>query len=877
MSGDSTLILTPTILTPTARLARAEKLRLAAEQQAAGQSAWIPADVLAFSSWISRLRDEWFLGGDDERVPITATQALVLWQEVIDRDIFIGEPRVAEMAAASWRLIHEFGLDDPTDWPALLMSEDNRRFRDWAIRFRELCAERGLVDEWTFAASLPALIRERHLPLPNSIRLQGFDLPMTPIQSAIVEAAETAGSQVLRDAPESPADVSFEISAHADADDEMQAAARWARSELENNPDQRIAIVVPNLRERLDRVDGLFRQVFDAPGFALSPEGREAWHISLGPALSTWPLVADALAILKLNPARISQPEAASLLRSPFLAGSVEETAQRAQTRISLAERKPYWVHAGELAWLAGKNEARELGQRLAQWEAIRKEHRDATTPSAWVARFQKELKALGFGHGRGLGSREYQVLQRFHDLLEDFSTLDLVIDRPLSRGQAVRRLNERAGAASFREHNPGTPVEILGVEEALGSRFDALWITALDNRTWPKPTRRDPLIPGPVQAELPGANAAASVERARFELEGLKRTASNLRGSFATGRGEEMIALTPLLAGHTVDMPQIEQALESAPMEILPDDIRAPALTAGTMQGGTGVLQRQSDCPFRAFAEWRLNAGDPTPPRPGLDARARGSLVHKALEHVWRGLDGLDALKALDDKTLDARIGHACEQALEHFGRYNPLALSRAGTELERQCLERSLRRWLALEVEREDFTIQALEHKAGLRFGDLTLTGKIDRIDEIAGGGSVVMDYKTGMSGKNGWMPDQRLADVQLPAYALALEPQPVAITFARLRPDAMGFDGLSEVDVGTPGVEVIGEIKRSKFKEFESWQVLLDHWQHSLEGLAAEFSAGHAEVEPREPRVCDYCHLHSLCRIHERQWTDIEREDI
>jgi hypothetical protein len=129
-------------------------------------------------------------------------------------------------------------------------------------------------------------------------------------------------------------------------------------------------------------------------------------------------------------------------------------------------------------------------------------------------------------------------------------------------------------------------------------------------------------------------------------------------------------------------------------------------------------------------------------------------------------------------------------------------------------------------------------------------------------------VIDYKTGATGKNGWAPEARLADVQLPAYAASVQPRPAAIAFARLRPDSMGFDGLAEVDAGISGVSVVGEIKgNSRFKGAASWPSLVDDWRDLLQFLAADFQAGRSEVDPRDSQVCKYCHLHALCRINER----------
>src|SRR5699024_2189125 len=265
-------------------------------------------------------------------------------------------------------------------------------------------------------------------------------------------------------APEEAAPLAT-VEEHPEDEDELRAAARWARARLEEDADQSIAIVVPGLRERLGAVERIFRQVFDPPGFALERRRDEPWHVSLGPPLARWPLIADALALLKLDLQRISQPQAAQLLRSPFLAGWEEEAGARAAALAALARRRPYWLHTGQLAWQAGDSGAPGLSARLGAWELLRRQHRDAALPSQWVARFQTELETLGFGRGRGMDSAEFQALQRFHDLLEDFSALDLVIERPLARAAALRRLSESAASASFRERNPGAPVEILGVD----------------------------------------------------------------------------------------------------------------------------------------------------------------------------------------------------------------------------------------------------------------------------------------------------------------------------------------------------------------------------------------------------------------------------
>src|SRR6056297_2901326 len=156
-----------TLLTPTARLARARARELAEARVAEGVQAWRAPEVLSFSAWIGHLRGEALMAGAIDRVPISASQARMLWQQVIDTDVFVGEPRVHALAERAWRTIHEHRLQHPRDWAVPLLSDDSRQFREWVAQFEPLCEQRGVIDEWRFAAEVPGLIVGRQLALPK--------------------------------------------------------------------------------------------------------------------------------------------------------------------------------------------------------------------------------------------------------------------------------------------------------------------------------------------------------------------------------------------------------------------------------------------------------------------------------------------------------------------------------------------------------------------------------------------------------------------------------------------------------------------------------------------------------------------------------------
>ena len=853
-------------LTPTARLARNEAHQRALSFRDSGASAWLAPKVLSFPAWLGELRADYLLNADDERVPVTSQQAQLLWQSLIDQSVFIGEPRVAELAQRAWRLIHEYELDPPGQWPTLLLSEDNQRFRDWAQRYRSLCGRRGLVDDWALNAELPAHIESRLIRVPDEIVLAGFDLPMTPLQCRILEAARTTGCRVLHSDTAGHPVSTLRVHAAAEPDDELRAAARWARAQIEAQPDRSIAVVVPDLAGRLARVESVFRQVFDPPGYALGDSVTDAWHISLGQSLAQWPMIAEALALLALSDQSLTQPEAFRLLRSPFLPGWDEEAPQRQRALARLIQRAPFELTHNELGWLLEECGAALLRTRLSQWQALRHAAAGPAWPGEWVGRFQQELSCFGFGTGRVLDSREHQVLQRWHDLLETLSTLDAVADAPAPRSRILTLLADSAAGAVFREQNRGAAIEVLGIEEALGSQFDALWITSLDAETWPGPSRRDPLIPAAMQAPLPRATPAGSLAHARAELDLLRRSAPRIEGSFSRGPDEAPARITGLLTDYRIEALVADPLPESAPMDEAQIDDTGPRLTLKEVQGGTGVLRNQSDCAFRAFAERRLGAADLTPPRPGLDAGQRGTVIHKALEQFWRDPTDHRGLLALTDAQRTTRVHEAVTAAIDEFTSRHRLLLSRAGRLLEQRRTERVLHRWLDVERQRSNFEVLSQEEEIRLEFTDFVLKGRIDRIDQLDDGGTLLLDYKTGRASRSDWFPQPRLADPQLPAYAVIRDPAPVGIAFAHIRPEALRFEGLSASDTGTHNIQLLADATHS-FSALDDWDELLDSWRTHLDGLAADFASGVAVVDPRNASTCRHCHLHALCRIQER----------
>ena len=134
-----------------------------------------------------------------------------------------------------------------------------------------------------------------------------------------------------------------------------------------------------------------------------------------------------------------------------------------------------------------------------------------------------------------------------------------------------------------------------------------------------------------------------------------------------------------------------------------------------------------------------------------------------------------------------------------------------------------------------------------------------RVDRVDQLADGSRLVIDYKSGRNSLSQWL-GQRPAQPQLPLYGLAEDVS--ALAFAEVRPRDGRFLGLGQVQ-GIKGVQSDIAKGVSRYSSCEDWASLLAEWQQNLARLAADFLAGEAAVDPLST-ACNFCGLDPLCRV-------------
>ncbi len=834
-----------TVVTPNKRLSQALMAEFDEFQIKKNLTVWEAPDILPFGAFVERLWEDALYSDLGEKLPLllTPAQEQHLWEQTLAKSGLLIVPQAAAQCREAWRLSHEWRVRAGT------ATEDALAFSQWSSIYKK--RTEGEVD----AARLPDLMAQHldKLKKPVLVVAYGFDV-MPPQTAEFLQRFESATCM-----PE-PVDGECLRSSYPSAKHEIEAAAKWARARLEEGKG-RIAVVVPDLQKRRSEVVRVFSRVMQ-PGYNVLPAQAGTplpmpFNVSLGKPLHSYPLVGAALNLIELAFRSVDFTVASHLIRSPFLSHAAVELSRRATLDARL--RKDFEETVSLAKLIAAAQPAPLLRKLLEKMFEITRTRPES--PAEWARQFSALLEAAGFPGERVLDSEEFQTRAKWHEALGELAKRERISQR-FSFDEALAFLKRHCTDTLFQPESPDAPIQILGVLESAGLRFDCLWVSGLTDEAWPLDARPNPFLPIAAQkaAGIPQASAETAAAYDRSITEGWKRAAREVVFSWPLKEEDRDFAPSPLIT----DVEMVVPAKAGTPFGI-PDypryrdllfasrklesfeDAKAPPVPPGKVRGGTRVLADQAACPFRAFAKWRLGTEELEEPEAGLDARDRGTLVHALMREIWARLRGSAALK----ENLAPVITQAAAAAVKEMG------LEGRYAELERERLAKLAREWLEVESRREPFEVVATEEKRAVEVAGLRFESRIDRMDRTADGGHVLIDYKTSKILNTRQWEGPRPDDPQLPLYAVAAPEHLAAVTFAKLVPGDMRFIGHSRTNGLLP-----------KVKGHENWQQLLAAWKRDAEALGAAFAAGEAQVDPKNDlKTCRRCDLQTLCRVYEK----------
>jgi ATP-dependent helicase/DNAse subunit B len=254
-------------------------------------------------------------------------------------------------------------------------------------------------------------------------------------------------------------------------------------------------------------------------------------------------------------------------------------------------------------------------------------------------------------------------------------------------------------------------------------------------------------------------------------------------------------------------------------------------------------ALENLLKCRFRFFADRTLDLKNaPERPADRIDHRATGLIFHGAMED-W-----------LTDRSRD--FVPLFEKAFDDYSLRNNLP---RGYRLEVERIEsRRIARRVAGSV---DWPLESseLEVDCSLDFpGGVTITCRVDRIDDVGQGNCVIVDYKSGKVANVDKLIESETS-LQGPLYALAVREKkqlnPVAMVFLAIREDKkIGWGKI-------PGYESEPPLEPMP----PDW---IDAARARTEARLVNFLAGDVHPEPTNREDCKWCDFQDTCRIEQQQ---------
>ncbi len=834
-------------------------------------------DIVSWRAWSSRLWHSALLTGAVDRLLLNRTQEQTLWRGLIEAEPAVSSLRdpgsLARLAAEAWgELAQHDGLKRVS---GSATNGDTETFARLAAAFDQMCRREGYLPEAGLESALARAVQEKKLVAEEKeLLLCGFDR-LLPAQRALLQALEHNGV-AIKVLPHAPPTANRGLWAAEDEQEELRAAMAWCKARMDEQPDARIALLVPGLRENgmVAQLERLVRAAL-APGAGAIDAAPASlpYDIVAGSPLAQTALVSGALNLLAwtLGPLPLERVEA--LLLSPYLGRG--PAGPRAEFDAFELRRARTLRPEVELEWLVNRMARSPRRDHLAHLIAglravgsmvrrhLRPEEREERRPwGEWTEGMRELLNAAGWAGEPAVNAAELEAQRAWESLLDELATLDFAGVR-VSWQQAVSTLRQLAEETMLTPAFRDAPVQIMTPEDAEGIGFDAMWFLRAGDVTWPASIRSSPLLSWSLKRELgmPGPDFAADQAHASQQVRHLAGAAGSIVFSYAREAAEEKQRVSPALDGLALQAMSVEPgAADDAPeieLEAVLDRSRLPPPAGGPISGGAAVLRAQAACGFRAFAERRLFATALDPREAGMDARERGEVVHRVLERFWERVEKQDVLRRMTLEERDARLAESIDFALSDALNGAGPGWDQAYLETQRQRLMSLGRRWLTLELERRlPFTVARRESETrDAAIGPLRLSLRVDRIDQTDHG-AVLIDYKTGKAGHLDWL-GERPNEPQLPLYAVLAGEHLHAIGFGAVR--AGQYMSLSGFEEQPGALAKPAELKAA------SLEAQIQDWERVLTRLATDFWNGDARVLPKEfPATCKYCAQRLLCRL-------------
>ena len=641
--------------------------------------------------------------------------------------------------------------------------------------------------------------------------------------------------------PESPLAGRLRILGAAGAEQEAQAVDATVREWLLAGR-KRIAIVVHDrlvarrARALLERAQVLVK---DEAGWAFSTT-------SAATAIGRWLDVAGGDCYYR---------DLLDLLKSPFAFHDWPlATRQAAVWRLEGYVREQNVVAGlANFIQLAEDNDDPEARQMLARIRAGTGALGRGTRPIArWLSALAASLEHIGVREGLAADGAGQQLLDLLDRLGQELARDKLGVGFSEWRRWLARQLE----AEAFRDPAIESEVVFTSLAATPLRRFDAALVLGCDATHWPGPDPVSLFFNQGVRAELKLPTWVERVREMEAQLGALISTCGSVAATWQRMPGgepnqlspplERLAALHRLAYGSELDdgaaLSRLAGAEVRAPGEaatLEPTRRPAPHAPAGLLPRKISASGYNSlvACPYQFHARYVLGLARLDDVQEMIEKKDYGTLVHRVLTQFHQAhpaISGLEPqvaqreLEAVSERVFAAAVARNYF-AQAWLARWKTLIPHYLDWQRGREAAGWA---WKGGEVERA----AEITTPGGTA---LTLRGRLDRVEQAAGGAAVV-DYKTGDPDRLRESLKVAGEDVQLPVYALLWGAPVAEALYLALDRDEVKAVALDH-DV----------------------QTLVDAERGRLGRLFDALAAGAGMPAQGTEPVCEYCEVRGLCR--------------
>ena len=584
----------------------------------------------------------------------------------------------------------------------------------------------------------------------------------------------------------------YEKVSYESNDSEFRAAGAWARKILEHEKNKKIGIIVHKNDVNL-KTERIINDGF-TPGWQLGTDMNSSLcRFKESSCLGYFPFIKNTLILLKWLDEPTDTLDICCLLMSKYFQDISDSGSNKLDDKLRQKYQKKWTIT--EFIKAFKKNcdqdeifiieilELLQPNKHLTEYDE---------SPKEWLSFINNKLKKVDWLTLDNESNSDNFIFKKWIQLLKDCEQ-SLISHESISYLNFIKLIESTAENTYIQAHPLHQQVKILEYNDAIEMEFDYLWLSGLDNHVWPNKHKHYSFFSRELQNQhnFPESTPNKSAEHEKKLLSTLMGSSKNVVLSYARSRDEMQLSFTDLI---TIDLEESDIHKDPGNFSesnfglenfiFLDEDVPIIKNTE-RLKGGASTVQRFKEDPFSGFALGRLKINEKRKPSFGIDPLNRGTIVHNAIAIFYDDLPSQTDMKARKTEQIQIKLNKAISEAFHPYLTSNESKFEQIFFDIEKNRTKKILEKLIDFDLNKDNFKLKSVEKSVQLKYSNIILNLKIDRIEEYTNKHLCIIDFKTGKVRKI-LDKNKQFKELQLFVYAAACDEPIDFISYIYLKKD-------------------------------------------------------------------------------------------